>query len=321
MTWIMARLIRWGLIERVPAPAVPEGVLTPAQLPPGERPPDPRRHWGPRRWVKWVTGAAVAALIFRRAAAWLAITALAAAGHLAGVSLHLPDVKFAWPWQTAASAPPATTTDIGPWVLQKIEGISRPALGQASYAFLFTHKVDKSVAFWPCWYAATFSATARASATVNLNPGPAWWAPGAGHYLLRILSAPAHGAPGHVSVAMTLPVPQLPTSAHQVAIDNLGSRPLNVSHSWTYPGVGCGVLMRPQFDTSVLFALAQRIAYWKALHAPAITGPLIRAAEAQAQTTIRDSFIQPAVNAFGYNLSQFTLNWATPPTTGRTHTP
>ena len=70
-----------------------------------------------------------------------------------------------------------TDTDIGPWVLQKIEGISRPALGSETFNFVFTHKVSKSIGFWPCWYSSTFAAVGRASATVDLNPGPGWWAP------------------------------------------------------------------------------------------------------------------------------------------------
>ena len=35
-------------------------------------------------------------------------------------------------------------------MLQKIEGISKPALGQANFNFLFTHKVSKSIGPWPC---------------------------------------------------------------------------------------------------------------------------------------------------------------------------
>ena len=36
--------------------------------------------------------------------------------------------------------------------------------------------------FLPCWYSATFYAVGRASATVDLNPGAAWWKPATGHY-------------------------------------------------------------------------------------------------------------------------------------------
>jgi hypothetical protein len=153
----------------------------------------------------------------------------------------------------------------------------------------------------------------HASATVNLNPGPAWWAPATGHYRLDVLSRPQGGKPGHVTVVMVLPRPQLPRSAHQVTIDNLPSRPIDTQHSWTYPGFGCGALLRPQFQQSVLYAQAQRIAFYKAAHAPLVTSQLVRSAETQATQTIRDNFVQPTVNAFGYLLDGFTIRWAATP--------
>ena len=92
-----------------------------------------------------------------------------------------------------------TNTDLGPWVLQKIEGISKPALGQANFNFLFTHKVSKNIGPWPCWYASTFYAVGHASATVDLNPGPAWWAPASGPLPAAGAQPPAQGKPGHVT--------------------------------------------------------------------------------------------------------------------------
>jgi hypothetical protein len=250
----------------------------------------------------------LAALIFRKVIAYLVLTALSAALHLVGLNVHLPSIKLAWPWQTISQGT-TSNTDLGPWVLQQIEGISKPALGRASFTFYFTHKVSKNIGPWPCWYSSTFYAVAYASATVDLNPGPSWWAPAAGHYRLQVLSRPAGGKPGQVTVAMVLPSPQLPASAHDVMIDNIPSRPIDTQHSWTYPGFGCGVLIKPQFPDSVLYAQAQQIAFDKADHSPQITRPLIAAAETEAQQTIRDNFIQPAVNAFGYSLTEFTLRW------------
>jgi hypothetical protein len=261
------------------------------------------------RWVKWTAILVVAGLIFRRAVAWLVLLALSSALHLIGVNAHLPRIKFAWPWQTI-SAGTTTNTNLGPWVLQKIEGISKPALGQANFDFYFTHKVSKNIGPWPCWFASTFYAVGHASATVNLNPGPAWWAPSTGHYRLQVLSRPAGGKPGHVAVTMILPRPQLPQSAHDVTIDNLPSKPIDTQHSWTYPGFGCGVILKPQFAQSVLYAQAQTIAFYKATHSPQVTGPLIRTAEEQAAQTIRNNFIQPTVNAFGYELDGLTVRWA-----------
>ena len=277
----------------------------------GRRGPGPRRPRIPR-WVKWSAAVVVVGLIFRRVIAAVVLMALSGVLHLVGISVHLPHIKLAWPWQTV-TAGVTTNTDLGPWVLQKIEGISRPALGKANFTFAFTHKVSKNIGFWPCWYASTFYAVAHASATVDLNPGPAWWAPATGHYRLQVLSRPGPGKTGHVAVTMVLPLPQLPQSAHDVTIDNIPSKPIATQHSWTYPGFGCGVLLRPQFADSVLYSEAQTIAFDKSQHAPDITRQLVSAAETQAVQTIRDNFIQPTVNAFGYALDRFTIRWAAAP--------
>jgi hypothetical protein len=262
-----------------------------------------------RTRVIWVTVLVLAGLIFRKAIASVVLAALSAVLHLVGLNVHLPSVRFAWPWQVV-TAGTTVNTDLGPWVLQKIEGISQPALGQANFDFYFTRKVSKNIGPWPCWYASTFYAVGHASATVNLNPGPAWWAPATGHYRLRVLSRPAAGNPGHVTVMMVLPRPRLPQTVHDITIDNLPSRPIDTQHSWTYPGFGCGVVLRPQFAPSMLYPQAQRIAFYKATHAPQVTRPLIGSAENEATQTIRGSFIQPTLNALGYRLDQFTLRWA-----------
>ena len=273
--------------------------------------PRPRRRRIPP-WVRWTAAAVVVGLIFRRAIAFAVLTALSVALHLVGLNVHLPRIGFGWPWQTS-SAGGTTNTDLGPWVLQKIEGISKPALGQANFNFIFTHKVSKDIGPWPCWYASTFDAVGHASATVDLNPGAAWWIPASGHYRLQVLSQPREGKPGHVTVAMVLPRPQLPQSVHDVTIDNIPSKPIDTQHSWTYPGFACGVVLRPQFPQSVLYSQAQQLAFYKSNHAPQVTRPLIKTAETEATLTIRDNFIQPTVNAFGYRLDSFTVRWAATP--------
>jgi hypothetical protein len=297
-------------------PSAPGGVRTGGAPVPGGGGAQ-RGYRGPRRrriapWVKWAAPAVVLGVIFRRAIAALVLIALSAALHLVGINVHLPRIPFAWPWQTITGGT-TTNTDLGPWVLQKIEGISRPALGQANFSFVFTHRISKNIGPWPCWYASTFSAVGHASATVNLNPGPGWWAPALQHYRLQTLSTPGAGKPGHVTVTMVLPRPQLPRSAHDVTIDNIPSQPIDTQHSWTYPGLGCGVVLKPQFAESVLYAQAQRIAFYKARHAPLVAGPLVRAAETQATVMIRDNFIQPTVNALGYTLDRLTVRWAPGP--------
>jgi hypothetical protein len=268
-----------------------------------------RRHRRIRRKLAWGAVLVLLALIFRKVIAWAVLAALSAALHLVGLNVRLPHVTFGWPWQSVTAG---TTTDVsvGPWVLQKIEGISRPALGTENFSFTFTHKVSKSIGIWPCWYSSTFATTGHASATVDLNPGPAWWTPGSGHYQLRMLSRPATGVPGRVSVAIVLPLPQLPQSVHDVTVDNTMSHPIDTQHSWTYPGLGCGTLIRPQFSVSVLYAQAQNLAFAQARSNPKITGPLIKAAEAQAAQIIRNNFVQPTVNALGYTLAGFSIAWA-----------
>ncbi len=263
-------------------------------------------------WVKWSAAVAVLALMFRKALAFAVVAALSAGLHLIGLNLHLPDVKLSWPWQSV-TAGVTTDTDVGPWVLQKIEGISRPALGSETFNFVFTHKVSKSIGFWPCWYSSTFAAVGRASATVDLNPGPAWWTPASGHYRLHVLNRPVAGQPGRVAVSIVLPQPQLPQTVHDISVDNTLSHPIDTQHSWTYPGFGCGTLLKPQFSVSVLYAQAQNLAFYQATHNPQVTGPLINAAQAEATQMIRNNFVQPTVNALGYTLASFSLRWSGAP--------
>ena len=262
-----------------------------------------------RRRLTWAAVLVLAGLLFRKVIAWAVLAALSATLHLFGFNVRLPHIKLAWPWQ-AISAGTTTDTDIGPWVLQKIEGISRPALGTENFNFIFTHKVSKSIGIWPCWYSSTFATVGHASATVDLNPGPSWWTPASGHYRLQVVSRPAAGVPGRVSVTLTLPQPQLPQSVHDVTVDNTLSHPINVQHSWTYPGLGCGALIRPQFSVAVLYSQAQNLAFAQVRQNPQITGPLISTAKAQAAQIIRNNFVQPTVNALGYTLVGFTVHWA-----------
>jgi hypothetical protein len=261
------------------------------------------------RWVRWTAVIVVVGLVFRRAVAWAALAALSGALHLFGANLHLPHVTFGWPWSTSTTS----NTDVGPLVLQKIEGVDKPALGTTTFNFLFTHSVNKPMGILPCWYSATFYAVGRASATVNLNPGPSWWKPSTGHYVLRVLSKPTASAPGEVSVSLALPLPQLPQTVHDVSIDNTLSQPVSSDHSWTYPGLACGVLIKPQFSQSVLYAQAQGVAFQQATTLKSVTQPLIAAAERQAATIIDGNFITPTLTALHYKVSSFTIRWISPP--------
>jgi hypothetical protein len=108
---------------------------------------------------------------------------------------------------------------------------------------------------------------------------------------------------------MALPLPQLPQSVHDVAVDNTLSKPVASDHSWTYPGFGCGVLIRPQFSQSVLYAQAQQEAFYQSTHLASVTKPLIATAEQEATTIIRDNFVTPTVGALDYTISSFTIRW------------
>jgi hypothetical protein len=277
--------------------------------PAGSGPPRPQRRWlrFVPRWVRWTVVIVIVGVFFRRIVAWAVLAVLSAGLHLFSANVHLPHVSFGWPWSSTT-----TNTLVGPIVLQKIEGIDKPALGTASFDFTFTRKVTKNIGFLPCWYSATFSAVGRASATVDLNPGAAWWKPSTGHYQLRVLSKPAGSTLGQLAIAMALPLPQLPQSVHDVSIDNTLSRPIATNHSWTYPGLGCGEIIQPQFAQSALYAQAQTEAYNQATTLPSVTGPLITAAEKEAATIIRDNFIAPTVGALHYDVASFTIRWVAP---------
>ncbi len=108
-----------------------------------------------------------------------------------------------------------------------------------------------------------------------------------------MLSKPSGATPGKVSVTMALPLPQLPQSVHDVSIDNTLSKPVSSDHSWTYPGLACGVLIKPQFSQSVLYAQAQSEAFHQATTVASVTQPLIAAAEKEATTIIGGNFITP----------------------------
>jgi hypothetical protein len=116
-----------------------------------------------------------------------------------------------------------------------------------------------------------------------------------------------------VAVSIALPSPQLPQSVHDVTIDNTLSSPVSTQHSWTYPGLGCGAILRPQFAESVLYSQAQSMAFYRVNHVSSVTLPLISDAESEATQMVRDNFIQPTLNALGYSLTRFSIRWVATP--------
>jgi hypothetical protein len=304
------QLAHGHLVEQQAGGQGPDGSFHPTLVlagpPAAARPARPRRRrlrFVPR-WVRWTVPIVIALVFFRRVAAWALLAVLSAGLHLFSANVHLPQISFGWPWSSTT-----TNTLVGPLVLRKIEGIDKPALGTASFDFTFTRTVTKNLAFLPCWYSASFHAVGRASATVDLNPGAGWWTAPPGHYQLRVLGQPAGGTPGRLAITMALPLPQLPQSVHDVSVDNTLSQPTQINHSWTYPGLGCGELIQPQFSQSVLYSQAQSEAFDQATTLPRVTQPLIAAAEREATTIIRDNFIVPTVGALDYNVTSFTIRW------------
>jgi hypothetical protein len=271
-----------------------------------------RRHWysGIPRWLRWTVLVVVVLAVFRRIAAWAALAVLSGALHLFGVNAQLPHVTFGWPWSSSDTT--TSTTLVGPLVLQKIEGIDKPALGTSTFDFMFTHEVSKPIGILPCWYSATFAAVGHASATVDLNPGASWWKASTRHYQLRVLSKPSGATPGQVAVTMALPLPQLPQSVHDVSVDNTLSKPVSSDHSWTYPGLACGAIIKPQFSQSVLYAQAQQEAFTQSTTVKSVTQPLIAAAEKEAATIVGGNFVTPTLNALNYKVSQFSIRWVAP---------
>jgi hypothetical protein len=294
--------------EGADGPYHPTIVMVGQPAGPGQQYPRRRWHRFIPRWARWTIVIVIVLLFFRRIAAWAVLAALSAALHLFGANVDLPHISFGWPWSSATT----TNTLVGPIVLQKIEGIDKPALGTENFNFVFTRKVTKNIGFLPCWYSASFYAVGRASATVDLNPGSAWWKPSTRHYQLRVLTKPAGSIPGKLAITMALPLPQLPQSVHDVSVDNTLSSPISVSHSWTYPGLACGALIQPQFAQSVLYAQAQTEAYRQATTLPSVTKPLIAAAEKEATTIIRDNFIAPTAGALNYRVTAFSIRWVRP---------
>ncbi len=235
-------------------PPRPYGEPRTLPLRPGRRPRVPRK-------LTWAAVLVLATLIFRKAIAWAALTALGATLHLVGFNVHLPHVSFGWPWQSV-SAGTTTDTDVGPWVLQKIQGISRPALGTENFNFTFTHKVSKSIGIWPCWYSGTFATVGHASATVDLNPGPALVDARVRAITgCRSSAAPATGAPGRVKCRDRAARGRSYRSPRTTSPSITRCRiRLTCSTAGTLlPGLGCGCLIRPQFSVSVLYAQAQSL--------------------------------------------------------------
>ena len=122
----------WFLPPRPDLP--PHSAREPRTMP--FRPEQVRRRPRIPRKLKWAALLILAGLIFRKAIAWAALTALSATLHLVGLNVHLPHVNLAWPWQSV-SAGTTTDIDVGPWVLQshyRAQRHDRPPAGSAGHA-------------------------------------------------------------------------------------------------------------------------------------------------------------------------------------------
>ncbi len=277
-----------------------------AGQPAAARPPRPRRRWlrFVPRWVRWTVLIVIALVFFRRVVAWALLAVLSAGLHLFSANVHLPHVSFGWPWSSTT-----TNTLVGPLVLREDRG-NRQARARHGDLRLQLHPQGDQEPGLPAVLVLRDVLRGRPGVGHGRpEPGPAWWKPSTGHYQLRVLGKPAGSTPGQLAITMALPLPQLPQSVHDVSVDNTLSQPTQINHSWTYPGLGCGELIQPQFSQSVLYAQAQTEAFDQATTLPRVTGPLIAAAEKEATTIIRDNFIVPTVGALDYTVTSFTIRW------------
>ena len=118
------------------------------------------------------------------------------------------------------------------------------------------------------------------------------------------------GLPAVVPLIFMLPATlTLNTNTFAVSVDDTLSAPVSSDHSWTYPGVACGLLIQPQFSPSVLYGEAQTEAFTQATTVKSVTQPLIATAEKEAATIIGGNFVTPTLNALDYKVSEFTIRW------------
>lgn len=150
--------------------------------------------------------------------------------------LHLPHISFSSPVGPAKT----TITNVGPVILNHLEGIANPAPAVANYSFNFQiQKTRKVLWFWTVGFSDTYYVSGEGYAQVLLNPGSAYWKQHPDAFDLRVVRKPAHEAngsvrPGEITLALTLPQPNLPRGTGGVRLDP-ASGPVSGAAHW----IGC----------------------------------------------------------------------------------
>ena len=142
------------------------------------------------------------------------------------------------------------------------------------------------------------------------------------HGLNRALDAldldDVNASAGQVRDALA-PLLRAPAAVHAHRVTAVGHA--HIDTAWLWPqretvrkvartASNVTALMDDHPDFVFAMSQAQQLAFYRSTHSPAITRPLIAAAESEATQTIRDNFVQPTLNALGYTLNQFVLSWA-----------
>ena len=94
-----------------------------------------------------------------------------------------------------------------------------------------------------------------------------------GHYLLQVLSRRWRVSPAGWRSASCCRSRSCRRRCTTSRSTTPLSHPIDTQHSWTYPGFGCGTLLKPQFSASVLYAQAQNLAFYQATHNPQLDPP------------------------------------------------
>jgi len=225
--------------------------------------------------------------------------------------LRLPHISFSSPVGPAAT----TITNVGPVILNRLEGLADPAPAEANYSFSFQiQKTRKILWFWTVGFADTYYVSGEGYAQVLLNPGSAYWKQHPGAFDLTVVRRPvaeANGSvrPGDITLAVMLPQPSLPRSVSGVRLDPV-SGPVSGAAHWIgcafHQSCGAAGLAHVYFTPQV----EQMIAYEKLTCVAGGDHGLAAAARQEAYSTIY-GWLGKFSGALHYHLS-FSISWILP---------
>jgi hypothetical protein len=222
--------------------------------------------------------------------------------------LHLPHISFSSPVSPATT----TITNVGPVILNHLEGIPNPAPAVANYSFNFQiRKTRRILWFWTVGFADTYYVSGEGYAQVLLNPSRTYWKQHPDAFDLTVVRKPVTAAngsvkPGDITLAVTLPQPSLPRSVSGVRLDP-ASGPVSGAAHWVgcafHESCGASDLAQVYFTPEV----EQMVAYEKLACVAGRARDLAATARREAYSTIYgwlDKFSQ----ALHYNLT-LSISW------------